>query len=140
MRVFPHIRSNTTRRMCPARAARSRPIIKPPAGPLRKLRNVDSPARAVPRASTSNPRLALANPLLARHSPLQKPKNACFYPPEKEKRGTAHERELRALDEAGRSHPDAIRRLLTATRVGLPPRVPPGLVAQPAYEWLLTGE
>jgi predicted AAA+ superfamily ATPase len=49
------------------------------------------------------------------------------------------ERELRALDEAGRSYPDAARLLLTATRDGLPTAVPAGVVAQPAYEWFLTG-
>ena len=48
------------------------------------------------------------------------------------------ERELRALDEAGRSFPDATRRLLTATRDGLPATIPSGVVAQPAYEWFLT--
>jgi predicted AAA+ superfamily ATPase len=47
------------------------------------------------------------------------------------------ERELRALDEAGRVYPDAIKRLLTATRDGLPVTVPAGIVAQPAYEWFL---
>jgi uncharacterized protein len=46
-------------------------------------------------------------------------------------------RELRALDEAGSQYPDAARRLLTATRDGLPATVPAGIVAQPAYEWLL---
>jgi len=51
----------------------------------------------------------------------------------------ARERELRALDEAGRSYPDAARLLLTATRDGLPAAVPAGVVAQPAYEWFLTG-
>ena len=49
-----------------------------------------------------------------------------------------HERELRALDEAGRLYPDATKRLLTATRDGLPATVPVGITAQPAYEWLLT--
>jgi len=49
----------------------------------------------------------------------------------------AREREVRALDEASRSYPDANRRLLTATRDGLPASVPAGVVAQPAYEWLL---
>ncbi len=48
-------------------------------------------------------------------------------------------RELRALDEAGHDYPDAEKRLLTATRDGLPPVVPSGVVAQPAYEWLLQG-
>jgi uncharacterized protein len=47
------------------------------------------------------------------------------------------ERELRALDEAGRLYPEAAQRFLTATRDGLPAVVPAGVVAQPAYEWLL---
>lgn len=47
------------------------------------------------------------------------------------------ERELRALDEAGRLYPKASKRLLTLTRDALPPRVPPDIVAQPAHEWLL---
>lgn len=47
------------------------------------------------------------------------------------------ERELRALDEAGRLYPKASKRLLTLTRDALPPRVPPDVIAQPAYEWLL---
>jgi hypothetical protein len=50
--------------------------------------------------------------------------------------GTA-ERELRALAEAGRRFPKAARRLLTLTRDALPDELPPGVVAQPAYEWLL---
>lgn len=49
----------------------------------------------------------------------------------------ARERELRALEEAGRLYPDAARRLLTATRDGLPATVSAGVIAQPAYEWLL---
>lgn len=49
----------------------------------------------------------------------------------------ARERELRALDEAGRLYPGAARRLLTATRDGLPATVPTGIIAQPAYEWFL---
>lgn len=48
-------------------------------------------------------------------------------------------RELRALDEAGRAYPGAMKRLLTATRDGLPATVPAGVVAQPAYEWFLAG-
>lgn len=47
------------------------------------------------------------------------------------------ERELRALEEGGRLHPKATKRLLTLTRDTLPPRVAPKIVAQPAYEWLL---
>ncbi len=46
-------------------------------------------------------------------------------------------RELRGLAEAGGIYPDATRRLLVATRDGLPDDVPPGVTAQPAYEWLL---
>ena len=49
------------------------------------------------------------------------------------------EREVRALTEAGRLYPKATKRLLTLTRDGLPAQVPPGVVAQPAYEWLLMG-
>jgi predicted AAA+ superfamily ATPase len=49
----------------------------------------------------------------------------------------AAERELRGLKEAGREYPRAVRRLLTLTRDGLPGEVPPGVIAQPAYEWLL---
>ncbi len=46
-------------------------------------------------------------------------------------------REIRALDEAGRIYGRATKRLLTATRDGLPDNVPAGIIAQPAYEWLL---
>lgn len=47
------------------------------------------------------------------------------------------ERELRALAEAGDTHPGATRRLLTMTRDGAPQDVPPSVIAQPAYEWML---
>lgn len=47
------------------------------------------------------------------------------------------ERELRALDEAAGMHPGATRRLLTLTRDTPAVAVPPGVVVQPAYEWLL---
>ena len=47
------------------------------------------------------------------------------------------DREIRSLVEAGRAYPGAGKRLLTATRNALPSRVPRGIVAQPAYEWLL---
>ena len=47
------------------------------------------------------------------------------------------ERELRALDEAGRLFPHARKRLLTLTLDGAPREAPPGVVVQPAYEWLL---
>jgi hypothetical protein len=49
-------------------------------------------------------------------------------------------RELRALEEAGRSHPEAERRLLCLTRDALPPEVPGDVVAQTAYEWMLDTE
>lgn len=48
------------------------------------------------------------------------------------------ERELRALAEAGEIYPSARRRLLTLTRDGAPADAPPGIVVQPAYEWMLT--
>jgi len=48
------------------------------------------------------------------------------------------ERELRALDEAGRLFPHAGKRLLTLTLDGAPREVPSGVAVQPAYEWLLT--
>jgi len=47
------------------------------------------------------------------------------------------ERELRALTEAGREYPRATRRLLVLTRDQVMPTSAPGVVAQPAYEWLL---
>jgi predicted AAA+ superfamily ATPase len=50
------------------------------------------------------------------------------------------QRELRALSEAGSLYPKATKRLLTLTRDGLPPQIPPGIIAQPAYEWLLSFE
>lgn len=46
-------------------------------------------------------------------------------------------RELRALEEAGRQYPQAARRLLTLTHDALPAQVPSGVIAQPAYEWML---
>ena len=49
------------------------------------------------------------------------------------------ERELRALEEAGRLYPKAVRRLLTLTQDAMPKDVPAGILAQPAYEWMLTG-
>ncbi len=48
------------------------------------------------------------------------------------------ERELRALHAAGTVHPGARQRLLTLTRDGAPATVPPGVMTQPAYEWMLT--
>jgi predicted AAA+ superfamily ATPase len=50
------------------------------------------------------------------------------------------DREVSALEEAAREHPDATRRILTATRDGLPRALPDGVVAQPAYEWILAGD
>jgi hypothetical protein len=47
------------------------------------------------------------------------------------------EREMRALEEAAEAFPRARRRLLTLTRDGLPASVPAGVVAEPAYLWLL---
>ena len=47
-------------------------------------------------------------------------------------------RELRALQEASTIFPAAAKRLLTRNRGGLPARVPDGIEAQPAYEWMLT--
>jgi predicted AAA+ superfamily ATPase len=49
------------------------------------------------------------------------------------------ERELRALARSSELHPEATQRLLTMTRDGLPSELPPSVVAQPAYEWLLGG-
>ena len=49
------------------------------------------------------------------------------------------ERELRALVEAGNLYPQASQRLLTLTRDGAPPELPPGVVVNPAYEWMLAG-
>jgi len=48
-------------------------------------------------------------------------------------------RELQALEEAGRLYPKAVRRLLTLTQDAMPKDVPAGILAQPAYEWILTG-
>jgi predicted AAA+ superfamily ATPase len=50
------------------------------------------------------------------------------------------ERELRALEEAGRLYPKAARRLLTLTQDAMPADVPAGVVVQPAYEWLLANQ
>ena len=49
------------------------------------------------------------------------------------------EREIRALEEAGRLYPKAVRRLLTLTQDSMPTDVPAGILAQPAYEWMLAG-
>jgi len=47
------------------------------------------------------------------------------------------DREIRALEEAGRLYPKATRRLLTLTQDAMPSAVPDGVVVQPAYEWML---
>ena len=47
------------------------------------------------------------------------------------------DRELRALHEAAAEHPNATRRLLVLTRDQALPLTTPGIVVQPAYEWLL---
>jgi hypothetical protein len=46
-------------------------------------------------------------------------------------------RELRGLEEGGRLYRKAKKRLITPTRDLLPANLPSGVVAQPAYEWLL---
>jgi predicted AAA+ superfamily ATPase len=48
------------------------------------------------------------------------------------------ERELQALLEIGQAYPHATKRLLTPTRAAIPGKLPVGLSAQPAYEWLLS--
>jgi predicted AAA+ superfamily ATPase len=48
-------------------------------------------------------------------------------------------RELRALEEAAREHRRAKRWLLVLTRDQVPAVTAPGVVVQPAYEWLLAG-
>jgi len=47
------------------------------------------------------------------------------------------ERALQGLREAEQSYPHATKRLLTLTRDSIPEKLPVGLSAQPAYEWLL---
>ena len=47
-------------------------------------------------------------------------------------------RELRALTAAGAMFPSAKKRFLTLNRRGLPPEAPEDVIAQPAYEWILT--
>jgi predicted AAA+ superfamily ATPase len=47
-------------------------------------------------------------------------------------------RELRALEEAGKQHPRAVKRLLTLTRDALPAALPKDVVLQTGYEWMLT--
>jgi predicted AAA+ superfamily ATPase len=48
-------------------------------------------------------------------------------------------REIQGLVEAGRLFPKAERRLLTSTRDAIPAGMPKGILAQPAYEWMLEG-
>jgi predicted AAA+ superfamily ATPase len=50
---------------------------------------------------------------------------------------TTHDREVRALVEARAMFPEARCRLLTLTRDAIPPDVPNGIMAEPAYQWLL---
>jgi hypothetical protein len=50
------------------------------------------------------------------------------------------QRELRALAGAGKAFPRAKRRLLTLTRDGLPKELPPDVIAEPAYAWLLSDQ
>ncbi|MCI0587414.1 MAG: ATP-binding protein [Planctomycetes bacterium] len=52
----------------------------------------------------------------------------------------AMDREVRALSEAAAEYPRAARRLLTLTRDPAAPKAPRGVVVQPAYEWVLSGE
>jgi predicted AAA+ superfamily ATPase len=47
------------------------------------------------------------------------------------------EREVRALEEAGRLYPKAGRRLLTLTHDAMPTDAPAGIRVQPVYEWML---
>ncbi len=47
------------------------------------------------------------------------------------------EREIRALIAVGEQYPDAEMRLLTLNRAGLPDTLPDGVVAQPAWTWML---
>jgi predicted AAA+ superfamily ATPase len=50
------------------------------------------------------------------------------------------ERELRSLAAARKQYPRANTRLLSAFRLDGPTALPAGVVAQPAYEWLLSGD
>ncbi len=47
------------------------------------------------------------------------------------------EREVRALEAAGETFPDARKLLLTLHRDGIPPELPNDVVAKPAYIWVL---
>jgi hypothetical protein len=46
-------------------------------------------------------------------------------------------RELRALEEAGHTYPEAKQRLFVLTSDGLPRDLPAEVVCQTAYEWML---
>ena len=46
-------------------------------------------------------------------------------------------REFRALEEAGKQHPRAKKRLLVLTEDSAPASVPDDVILQPAYEWML---
>lgn len=48
-------------------------------------------------------------------------------------------RELRALEDAAHSHPRALRRLIVLERERASEQKIPGVLVQPAYEWLLAG-
>lgn len=50
------------------------------------------------------------------------------------------QRELRAIEEAGRRFPDARRWLLTLTRDALPESMPQGVTGCPAYQWMLAAD
>ena len=52
----------------------------------------------------------------------------------------ALEREIRALECAAREYPIATKRVLTLIRDATPTQAPPGILVQPAYEWLLAGQ
>lgn len=52
--------------------------------------------------------------------------------------GRVLEREIAALEMAGRRHPLAVKRLLTLTSDTIPGDLPDTVRAQPAYAWLLT--
>jgi predicted AAA+ superfamily ATPase len=47
------------------------------------------------------------------------------------------DRELRALEDAAQLFPGAPHRSITATADVLPRALPPDIVVQPAYEWLM---
>jgi hypothetical protein len=53
---------------------------------------------------------------------------------------STRERELRALEAAGRVHPGADKRLLVLTRDAIPDALPSGVTAEPAYAWMLRSD